>query len=800
MQDTPENKGDQPDPHIDISDAATVNDTHASQPPDANDRTIVDKATVADGVFEKATVADGVFDKVTIPEPDRIGSFKVIRKLGAGAMGTVYHAVQDNPQRDVAVKVMKPGTVTRNALSRFQFEAQVLANLNHPIIAQIYEAGTFNDGAGERPYFAMEFISEARELDDWISLKELDLQGKLELFRAICSGVEYGHRHGIIHRDLKPENILVDSTGQPKIIDFGVARSAETDARGTLVTEAGRLIGTLQYMSPEQVELNPDELDTRSDVYSLGLIFYEMICEERPYDLSRQTMHEATRLIIEAVPPPPSTFQRRLRGDLETIALKALEKDRERRYGSAQAFADDIRRYQEHEPIEARPPSISYRFRKIVRKHRTAAVAAMIVLLVIIAGGIISVIGWREADRGWAEAQKQTEVVKEQNVIVSTAMKDLTTGVLEKIEYLGNSASAKRALLEVVLGTANQMNQSGQSPAAVAQRCEVLLLIAHTYLSTSGVGSGNIQEAFALLDQVGEELAGIDSSAILTEDLSHQIQILDFQRIQYLSEAHLETSQQASLDPELKRKSLETAAALHRERARNGKAFQESGGPKIKAIDVQFESVYMLGILLGRLGDPDGALDAFEKAYIHTQTLLDIDPNNRVMRLRDNAITLQGIAKIESRTDPNKSLDKYDTVVDVYESLITLDPSNVRAPRDLAIALSRRGKLKLQIDQLESGVRDIEDAADLFIQRAVISGQEPVAQRELKDWLLHFTNIFDDTPYAPRMRIMLESAIDQLQYVAETGRKSGDTTWTTILRTLDERAKQLPSSAQEDPS
>lgn len=774
---------------------ADDNTTPPDQPkpdsgPPHDQSTVADKST-SNQIASNATVVDDVFEAVEVTTPERIGSFKVTRELGAGAMGTVYQAVQENPHRDVAVKVMNPGMVSKKSLRRFQFEAQVLANLNHPAIAQIYEAGTFDDGAGMRPFFAMEYIPEARELDTWIDLRRLDLPERLSLFRAICDGVEYGHRHGIIHRDLKPENILVDTDGNPKIIDFGVARSAETETSGTIATEAGRLIGTLQYMSPEQVEMNPDQLDTRSDVYALGVIFYEMLCEQLPYDVKNQTMHEAARIIAQDVPRPPSTVVRRLRGDLETIALKALEKNRDRRYGSALAFSDDIRRFLEHEPIEARPPSVGYRFSKFVRKYRVAAVAALIVLLVIIAGGVVSAVGWQEADRGWSEAQRQTDLVKEKNVIISDALDQLLTGVMAQIQYLGNSAPAKRALLGVVKDIAARVHGKNKAASTLAQRAHILLGLAGSHLSTSGVGFGNVNDALVLLQEIGDTLDEIDPAEQLSPKVARSIARIRFARAKYLAEAHEEIAD-AAADETAKAASLQTAAAIFRKRAEDGLAFQASGGAEIMAIDVQFSSLQGLGVILEKLGDQASALDAYRDANRHAGRLLELDTQAREQRMRDNAISLQAVAKLERIDDPQAAVKTYAAVIEVFNSLRTLNPNHVRAPRDLAIAYFERGWIQFDADlDTEAAMVDFETAANLFIRRAVSSDQEVATQRELPMALFAMADMLDGTPYAPRVRALFESAISQMQSIARDRQRTGDSTWTDILAQLNERATEL---------
>src|SRR5215831_4706870 len=290
-----------------------------------------------------------------LDEGATIGRYRILRLVGEGGMGAVYEAEQQQPRRTVALKVIKPGMATSEMLRRFEQEAQALGRLQHPGIAQIHEAGTADTGFGPQPYFVMEFI-RGQALGEYVRLHHLDTRQCLEIMAKICDAVHHAHQRGLIHRDLKPGNILVDETGQPKIVDFGVARVTDSDARATRNTDLGRLVGTLAYMSPEQVLGDPLELDTRSDVYSLGVILYELLAGALPYRIS-SNLPEAVMTIREQDPSALSSIRRIYRGDIETITAKALEKDKERRYASASGLASDIRRHLRDEPIAARPPS-----------------------------------------------------------------------------------------------------------------------------------------------------------------------------------------------------------------------------------------------------------------------------------------------------------------------------------------------------------------------------------------------------------------------------------------------------------
>src|SRR5262245_21393750 len=258
-----------------------------------------------------------------VPRP-RLDRYRVVRVLGEGGMGAVYEAEQDNPRRPVALKVIRPGLVSPALLKRFSQEAHILGRLRHPGIAQIYEAGVAADG---QPFFALEFI-RGLPLDEYARGRSLDPAARLELVARVCDAVQHAHEQGVVHRDLKSANVLVEETGQPRVLDFGVARAADADLlTSTAHTRTGQLVGTLAYMSPEQVAAGPQALDGRSDVYALGVILYELLAGRPPYPLGHLPLPEAARTIREREPSRLGSIDARLRGDVETIVAKALEKE-----------------------------------------------------------------------------------------------------------------------------------------------------------------------------------------------------------------------------------------------------------------------------------------------------------------------------------------------------------------------------------------------------------------------------------------------------------------------------------------
>ena len=282
--------------------------------------------------------------------------------------------------------MIRPGTVSPERLRRFEHEAKMLGRLQHPGIAQVFEADIADTGQGPQPFFAMELI-DGVTLATFIEKKSLPAPTILRLFTQVCHAIQHAHQRGIIHRDLKPENILVDKTGQPKLIDFGVARLADRQIAATQQgTRVGQVVGTPHYMSPEQIQADPDEMDMRSDVYSLGVICYELLSGKRPYKLKGLPLERMVQVITQAEPPPLSSINREFRGDLDTIVLKALEKDKNRRYQCAGDLAADIERYLTDQPIQARPASALYQMRKFARRNQALVGGIVATLLALVLG------------------------------------------------------------------------------------------------------------------------------------------------------------------------------------------------------------------------------------------------------------------------------------------------------------------------------------------------------------------------------------------------------------------------------
>ncbi len=451
------------------------------------------RADAADSTLLRTPVPEATREPSPVRLPESIGPYQIISQLGIGGMGTVYEAEQQHPRRTVALKVVTPGLDAQAIMKRFQREADLLGRLQHEGIAQVYDAGHFETDAGPRPYFAMELVRGVT-VTAYADRNALSTRNRLALLQKICDAVQHAHDHNVIHRDLKPSNILVTDGGKPKILDFGIARPAEPHATDiTVHTRTGQLVGTVAYMSPEQAS-GRDEIDHRADVYSLGVIAYELLTGQLPFDLKNKMLHEAVKAIQEAEAPSLSTISRGLSTDLDTIVRKALAKGKDRRYQTARDLANDIGRFLDDKPIAARPPSALYQLRKFFKRHRAIATAAAMVFVALLLGLIATSIGLRQAvdARKLAEAEQlQTEAALSlltdalynvninqegnANYSVSELLDDIATSIDTNDALMPSTRANLRMILgDVFVSLARYSEGKEQLEKAVAARTEAL--------------------------------------------------------------------------------------------------------------------------------------------------------------------------------------------------------------------------------------------------------------------------------------------------------------------------------------
>jgi eukaryotic-like serine/threonine-protein kinase len=415
-----------------------------------------------------------------------IAGYRITRRISTGGMGVVYEAEQGHPKRTVALKVVSAGLVSPELLRRFEHEAQILAKLDHPGIAYVFEAGTFDVGHGSQPFFAMEFVKGV-PLVEYADAKKLSMRERLGLLARVADAVQHAHQKGVIHRDLKPANILVTEAGEPKVLDFGVARATDADIQATtLRTDIGQIIGTIPYMSPEQVAGDSSKLDTRSDVYAIGVIAYELLAGRLPYDVESTMIHEAVRVIREDDPPPLSSIDKVFRGDIEIIVAKALEKERERRYQTIGDFATDIRRYLDDEPIDARPPSTWYQVSKFTKRNRVLVGAVIAILFVLVAGvvgtsiGLVQAVKARKAEAEQRKLAEHRGKEAETQSAIAQAVNDFLNNDL--LAAVAPDQQGRDVSMRTVLGVASD-NIEGKFVTEPLVEASIRMTLGNTYMS-----------------------------------------------------------------------------------------------------------------------------------------------------------------------------------------------------------------------------------------------------------------------------------------------------------------------------
>jgi serine/threonine protein kinase len=496
----------------------------------------------------------------TEPQPGAViaGKYRLAERLGEGGMGTVWVAHQSEPvKRKVALKFIKAGLDSKAVLARFEAERQALALMDHPNIARVLDGGLHKG----RPFFVMELVKGV-PITEYCDARKLTPSQRLELFVPVCQAIQHAHQKGIIHRDIKPSNVLValyDDRPVPKVIDFGVAKATGgTLTEQTLETAFGGVVGTPQYMSPEQASLNNLDIDTRSDVYSLGILLYELLAGSPPFarqELRQAGLLEILRVVREEEPPRPSTklssaealpslsasrgteprkLTALLRNELDWIVMKALEKDRARRYETANGFAADVNRYLAGEPVLAHPPSTAYRLKKFVRRHRPQVLAASLVLLALLAGVVGTTLGLVQANQAAeAEGNAKNDAVEQQRLAEQAAQQERQAKIREAQRADGEkkaklAAEARRQEAERNLIFARKANAilgavfAGLDPKKIAESGRPLQDVLRQNLSKAvqeleGSAIGDPLEVALMQDTLGRSLLGLGEAPLAIE-------------------------------------------------------------------------------------------------------------------------------------------------------------------------------------------------------------------------------------------------------------------------------------------
>lgn len=407
--------------------------------------------------------------------------------IGVGGVGVVHAARQTKPEREVAVKLLRPGWVTRQSLRRFEDEARVLGWLSHPGIATVFDAGQVETPAGPQPFLVMERVHGER-VDLYADRVGLGTEDRLRLVRDIAKAVHHAHQKGVVHRDLKPANILVDEAGQVKVLDFGIARILDSDCELTRNTGVGEILGTLPYMSPEQVRADPAEIDIRVDVYAIGVLGYQLLTGRVPHELDGLPMHEAMRVLLDEEAKPLDTLRPDLRGDVATLVHKALAKEGERRYASCEDLAQDIERFLHHEPIQAVPPSRTYLVRKFARRNRLVLAATAAVFVALLAGLSLALFGLGRA----VEERDQADLALRESERASSFL----AGLLTEVSPVKSGQDVR--LREVLDGATARIGIDFASEPRVAARLHAMVGSTYAALGEVKIALENLEQAYRL--------------------------------------------------------------------------------------------------------------------------------------------------------------------------------------------------------------------------------------------------------------------------------------------------------------
>jgi eukaryotic-like serine/threonine-protein kinase len=682
--------------------------------------------------------------------------FELIRKLGEGGMGQVWLAEQTAPvRRPVALKLIKAGMYDESVVKRFRAERQSLAIMDHPAIAKVFDAGTTPQG---QPYFVMEYVP-GLPLTEYCDQKKLKIADRLELFIQACEGVQHAHQKAVIHRDLKPANILVvelDGKPVPRIIDFGLAKATTPQLDGeTFFTQVGHLVGTPGYMSPEQADPDAKDIDTRTDVYSLGAVLYVLLAGSQPFDTKpgeKLPLHELLRKLREEEPPSPSarvsgdretssaTAQARstepqqlaslLRGDLDWITMKALEKDRARRYGTPSELAADIRRYLNHEAVSARPASTGYRLRKYIRRHQALVAGVAAVFLVLVAGVAVSTIEAIRARQARQAALRDRDLAQRRFDDVHKLAREVIFNLQNQLAAIPGTTQVRKDLVAVAINYLDALakdataDQSLQAELAVAY-----LRIGDIQGSPQWQNLGDLpaaQASYTKAERLARELVAQQPSGrakgLLSEVLVAQADA-DMHANQpekgapKAMEALTLARERAQSDPANKEAQFQLGHALN-----NAARFSEMKD-SIRYLEEEasvFEGMrahdpdnldwprnaalahkYIAGKLLSS-NDPDGAFEHLKRAEELDESSVRAVPNNPEYRMDLSIDLSQWGEYYEQKKDMAKAIQYTRASLSIRRELVSADPKNARAEDRLGYILTRLGDLQLNVSPREA--------------------------------------------------------------------------------------------------
>jgi len=724
---------------------------------DSTLRAEVDELMLAHEKPDKMLEPPSPAARVPAPELGALiaGRYTLVEIIGEGGMGSVYRASQSQPvKRQVALKLIKSGMDSKAVLARFDAERQALALMDHPHIARVYDGGSTATG---QPYFVMELV-QGVPLTNYCDTHRLAVRARLQLFISVCQAVQHAHQKGIIHRDLKPGNVLVtevDGRPMPKVIDFGVAKATEQKLTDMSFSDVGAIVGTPADMSPEQADPSAVDIDTRTDVYALGVMLYELLTGSPPIDsqqFKRGAVLEMLRMVREIEPPRPSTrvstadtlpsiaanrdiepgrLARLMQGELDWVVMKALEKDRSRRYDTVNGLARDIERYLADEMVEARPPSAGYRLRKFVRRHRGQVLAAALLVVTLLGGAIGTSIGMVNARRSAEDeraakldalsaretAEKNAQLAGTQATLALNSIQSLISETTEKLRGPG-LYEIRQALLETALKNVDQVSEGyDKSTSKEATTMAALVELGGIYrqLGQSERASRQFTKALAIAEERVVIKKGTDASrrnlALVYSNLGATVEELD-------------RDMGAALDYQKKALALFEDIDEHPMLTDSPMA-----RPMIRANLA--EAYKLVGIIYYRLGKLDDALPYYQKAYNLAAELAAAQPSDPELQINWTKSALALGSTAYRRGDPKQAETYLSEARARAETLLAARPDDVNAKLNMGDVLYLLGETHFFARDLVAARSDMQSCLKLYDEIAAAEPRNIYYQRNL---------------------------------------------------------------------
>ena len=660
--------------------------------------------------FRRAVAGDTVATAHDARIGADVGAYRIVRELGRGGMGSVYYATHREYGRPVAVKFLQPGVTSEALVTRFGVERRILANLDHPGIAGFIDAGATAGGA---PYLIMEHV-EGAPITDYCEQRGLGTRERVKLVRSVCAAVQHAHARLVIHRDLKPGNVLVTKDGSPKLLDFGIAKLLADEAGGDpALTRVGQRALTLEYASPEQVRGEP--LSTQTDLYSLGVVLFELLTGERPHELGSLTWDQINRK-LEAPPPLPSATGRRrhLAGDLDSIVTKALEPRTAERYASVEELSEDLRRFLEGRAVRARRAGAAYRLRKLAWRHRLSVAAAALLLATLVGGIVTTSLARRRAEAGEALAQERLDQVLE---FASTLLFDVHDAVAE----LKGATPARRLLVQRAVAQLDRLAADNGGDPAVRTH------LAAGYEKLSEIqyadGSAHLGDSDGALASLAKALRLREALAAGGGREARRAVAADYSR---LADIRSLTRDLPGAETDARR-ALELYEALWREAPADPESRAELAHALADAADVE-----------RKMGANEKALSGLRRALELEQALLAESPADADRR-RAVVTTSISLADLHyAAGEPAASLAALDTVLDLARAQVREHPHNAQYQADVASVLNRMGHSAGAQGSHSEALRRYLEGEEII---AALSAADPANARLRRSVAIHGTNV-----------------------------------------------------------